>query len=76
MRDQLGKPIPSPVVLGQVSEKCRETVKTLAEQKEIPLYSFDHKERKDDVANQIRMERIVRDQVVLVGVAQEKAKTY
>lgn len=76
MRDQLGKPIPSPVVLGQVSEKFRETVKTLAEQKRIPLYSFDHKERKDDVANQIRKERGVRDQVVLVGVAQEKAKTY
>jgi hypothetical protein len=24
MRDQLGKPIPSPVVLGQISEKFRE----------------------------------------------------
>jgi hypothetical protein len=27
MQDQLGKPIPSPVVLGQISEKFREAVK-------------------------------------------------
>ena len=76
MRDQLGKPIPSPVVLGQVTEKFRDEVKSMAEQKGIPLYSFDHKERKDDVANQIRKQRGVRDEVVFVGVAQEKAKTY
>jgi len=31
MRDQLGKPIPSPVVLGQVTERFREAVKALAE---------------------------------------------
>ncbi len=30
MRGQLGKPVPSPVVLGQVSEKFREAVKALA----------------------------------------------
>src|ERR1039457_4910126 len=30
MRNQLGKPVPSPVVLGQVSERFREAVKTLA----------------------------------------------
>jgi len=29
MREQLGKPIPSPVVLGQVTEKFREAVKSI-----------------------------------------------
>jgi hypothetical protein len=29
-RNQLGKPVPSPVVLGQVSEKFREAVRKLA----------------------------------------------
>jgi hypothetical protein len=43
MRDQLGKPIPSPVVLGQLSEKFRETVKALAEQQGVPVYQFRHK---------------------------------
>ena len=54
MREQLGKPIPSPVVLGQVTEKFREAVKAMAERERIPVYQFDHKERKDDVANDFR----------------------
>src|ERR1017187_1023114 len=53
MREQLGKPIPSPVVLGQVTEKFRDAVKAMAERQQIPIYPFDHKERKDDVANRI-----------------------
>jgi hypothetical protein len=43
MREQLGKPIPSPVVLGQVTEKFREAVKEMAERERIPVYQFDHK---------------------------------
>src|ERR1700736_1829833 len=35
MREQLGKPIPSPVVLGQVTEKFRESVKVIAEREHI-----------------------------------------
>jgi len=76
MREQLGKPIPSPVVLGQVTEKFREAVKAMAERQQIPLYQFDHKERKDDVANRIRQERGVRDGIVFIGVAQEKAQAF
>jgi hypothetical protein len=47
----LGKPIPSPVVLGQVTEKFREAVKAEVERQQIPVYQFQHGERKDDVAN-------------------------
>ena len=72
MRDQLGKPVPSPVVLAQISEKFRESVKTLAEQEDIPLCQFRHKERKDDIANGFRRRREVRDAIVFIGVAQEK----
>src|SRR5512142_3078446 len=76
MREQLGKPIPSPVVLGQVTERFREAVRIKAEQDEIPIYQFDHKERKDDVANQMRRQRGVRDGIVFIGVAQEKAQAF
>src|ERR1700686_2123343 len=76
MREQLGKPIPSPVVLGQVTEKFREAVKAMAEREGIPFYQFDHKERKDDVANDFRRKRGTRDGVVFVGVAQEKAQAF
>jgi hypothetical protein len=76
IRVQLGKPIPSPVVLGQVSEKFREAVKAQAEREQIPVHPFQHKERKDDIANDFRRQRGVRDQIVFIGVAQEKAKAF
>ncbi len=76
MREQLGKPFPSPVVLGQVTEKFRDAVKTMVERDRIPLYQFNHKERKDDIANDFRRKRGIRDGVVFVGVAQEKAQTF
>ena len=76
MQQQLGKPIPSPVVLGQVTEKFRDAVKAQAEQQQIPIYQFNHKERKDDIANDFRRQRGVRDQIVFIGVAQEKAQAF
>ena len=45
-RGQLEKPIPSPVVLGQISERFRQAVKTQWEREKIPIYQFPHKERK------------------------------
>ena len=76
MREQLDKPVPSPVVLGQISERFREAVKGLAEQDGIPLYQFRHKEKKDDLANEFRRQRPVRDAIVFIGVAQEKAQAF
>ena len=76
MREQLGKPIPSPVVLGQVSENFHEAVKAQAAREQIRIYQFDHKERKDEVANRTRQQRGVRDGIVFIGVAQEKAQAF
>src|SRR3954454_22036396 len=76
MREQLGKPMPSPVVLGQISETFREAVKDLAQRECIPICQFRHKERKDDIANEFRRRRPVRDEIVFIGVAQEKAQAF
>jgi hypothetical protein len=76
MREQLGKPVPSPVVLGQISERFRDAVKVLAEPAHIPIYQFRHKERKDDIANRFRRQRSVRDGIVFIGVAQEKTQAF
>jgi hypothetical protein len=76
MQQQLGKPIRSPVVLGQVTEKFRDAVKAQAEQQQIPVYPFNHQERKDDIAHDFRRQRGVRDQIVFIGVAQEKAQAF
>ena len=76
MRFQLGKPFPSPAILGQISEGFRKAVKAQAEREGIPVYHFDHKERKDDIANDFRRQRAVRDGIVFIGVAQEKAHAF
>jgi hypothetical protein len=76
LRDHLGKPIPSPAVLGQITARFRDSVQAFATDHEIPLIKFEPGERKDDRANQLRRERDVRGEVVFIGVAQEKAKTF
>jgi len=76
LRDHLGKPIPSPAVLGQISTRFRDAVGAFAKAGSIPLIPFVHGERKDDRANQLRRERPVRGEVVFIGVAQEKAVTF
>src|SRR6202795_31228 len=76
MRVQLGNTIPSPVVLGQESEKFREAVKAQAERQQIAVYQFPHRERKDDRAIECVRQRGVRDEIVFIGVAHEKAKAF
>ena len=63
-------------MLGQVTEKFRNGVKVQAERQQIPVYQFQHKERKDDIANDFRLKMNVRGQIVFIGVAQEKAKAF
>src|ERR1700680_2545203 len=76
MREQLGKPVPSPVVLGQITEKFRAAVKAFAQREQIPLHEFKHKEDKDETGNEFRRKRGTRDGVVFIGVAQEKAHAF
>jgi len=76
MREQLEKPVPSPAILGQMSEKFRRAVKELGERDNIPIHQFRHKERKDDIANAYRRQRKVRDGIVFIGVAQEKTQAF
>ncbi len=76
MIERLGKPIPSPSLLGKITQGFVAAVKQFAQDNEIPLLKFEHKQRKDDIANELRAKRSVRDRVVFIGVAQEKAKTF
>lgn len=76
LREHLGKPIPSPALLGQITKRFREKVQEFAAERGIPLVKFEHGVRKDDLAEKLRRERGVRDEVVFIGVAQEKAKAF
>ena len=76
LREHLGKPIPSPAILGQITSSFRKRVEAFAAENEIPWIKFEPGERKDDRANQMRRERNVRGEVVFIGVAQEKTKAF
>ena len=54
LTEHLGKPIPSPALLGQITQRWVETVKAWASRQGIPWVHFEHGERKDDVANRWR----------------------
>ncbi|HEX6878815.1 MAG TPA: hypothetical protein VF135_00495 [Terriglobales bacterium] len=76
MAEHLGKPVPSPVVLGQITQRFVEELKCYAERNDIPMIQFEHGERKDERANRMRQRRPVRDDIVFIGVAQEKAQAF
>lgn len=76
MIERLGKPIPSPSLLGKITQGFVAAVKQFATDNGIPVVKFEHKQRKDDIANELRAKRPVRDEVVFIGVAQEKAQAF
>jgi hypothetical protein len=74
--EHLGKPVPSPALLGQITQRFVAELKQYAEQRGIPIVHFEHGERKDERAKRLRQQRPVRDEVVFIGVAQEKAQAF
>jgi hypothetical protein len=71
-----GQPIASPALLGQITGKFIAAVKSFAAREGVPLFHFERKECKDEGAKKLRRERAVRDAVVFIGIAQEKAKAF
>jgi hypothetical protein len=73
---QRGQPIASPALLGQITGRFVAEVKAFAKEQGIPLFHFERNESKDRRAHQLRRERPVRDAVVFIGIAQEKAYAF
>ena len=71
--DQLKFPVASPALLGQLSKRYIDQVEAYIQKHKIPVVPFEKRQRKDKVAHKMRRQRPVRDAVVFVGVAQEKA---
>jgi hypothetical protein len=71
----LGKPLASPALLGQITGRFVAEVRAFAQREGIPLFAFG-KESKDQRAKAMRAQRPVRDAVVFIGVAQEKAYAF
>ena len=73
---QRGQPIASLALLGQITGKFVADVRTFAQRYGIPLFHFERKESKDQKAHELRAQRAVRDAVVFIGIAQEKAYAF
>lgn len=71
-----GNPIASPALLGHISGQFVANVRDFARNHQIPLFPFRAQESKDQRAHQLRRQRAVRDAVVFIGVAQEKAYAF
>jgi len=66
-------PVASPALLGQTSKPFIDQVEAYIHKHKIPVVAFRKGQRKDKIAQQMRRRRPVRDAVVFVGIAQEKA---
>ena len=74
--EQRERPIPSPALLGQITQQFVESVKSFAAQNGIPIVHFKRGERKDDIAAEYRKRFSQAEGVVFIGVAQEKAQAF
>ena len=71
-----GNKIPSPALLGRITDDFKAQIQSFAEQGDIPIVHFVPGQRKDDVANEYRQKFAKPEGVVFIGVAQEKAQAF
>ena len=71
-----GHKIPSPVLLGRITQAFVRAVKSFARKHNIPLVHFERGQRKDDVAAEYRKKFDRSEGVVFIGVAQERANAF
>jgi hypothetical protein len=76
IREQMGFPIPSPMLLAPVSEAFRANVEKFAAEQGLTIVNFAHGEEKDETARAHLAKFGKRSGVVLIGKAQEKTSGY
>jgi hypothetical protein len=69
-------PVASPALLGQITQGYVRQVEAYIQKHQIPVVPFKKGERKDKIARKMRQRHPLRDGVVFVGVAQEKAQGF
>jgi hypothetical protein len=73
---QRGASIPSPALFGQITDAFKAALRSWADDRQIPWIEFKKGDRKDDVVEPYRRRFQGANGIVLVGVAQEKAKAW
>src|SRR5438105_4514784 len=71
-----GQAIASPALLGQITGKFVAAVKGTAAREEVLIFYSQRNEYKDQRAQKLQRMRTVRDAVVFIVIAQEKAKAF
>jgi hypothetical protein len=76
LQEHLGYPIPSPALFKPLHQQFITAVHAFAQRYQIPLISFQSGQRKDDVVAGYRRRFTAREGVVVIGVAQEKMRSF
>ena len=76
LRDHLGHPIPSPALFRPMHDQFVNAIKTYAIEQDVPLIAFESGQDKDAIVATYRAKSTTRDGVVIIGVAQEKARAF
>jgi len=71
-----GYEIPSPAMLGQMTDAYKATVEAFAKENDIPLFHFERGVRKDNIAAQYRERHGEQEGMLFIGIAQERAYAY
>ena len=74
LRDHLGHPIPSPALFRPMHDGFITAIKTYAIDHAVPLIPFESGQDKDAIVPTYRTKFMASDGVVVIGVAQEKAR--
>jgi hypothetical protein len=76
LRDHLGHPIPSPALFRPMHDGFVNAIKAYAAEHAVPLIEFKSGQDKDAIVATYRAKFAAREGVVLIGVAQEKARAF
>jgi hypothetical protein len=76
LRDHLGHPIPSPALFKPMHDRFTTAVKQFAGAHAIPVVKFEPRQDKDAIATAHRARFPKREGVVLLGLAQEKQRSF
>ena len=76
LHNYLGYPVPSPALLRPRHDRFLAAVQQFSEERRVPLVPFERGESKDAFVAPYRTRFTAREGVVLIGVAQEKMRSF
>jgi hypothetical protein len=76
LQEHLGHRLPSPALFRPLHDRFVSAVPAFAQRHRIPVIAFEPKQRKDDIVADYRRRFTGREGVVVIGVAQEKMRSF